>query len=158
MTRTLVAGFGNLLRGDDGFGVEVIRRLGAAGLAGDDVELLDVGTGGIRLAQELLSGYDRLVVVDAMTRGGTPGTLYVLAVDGVEASTDIDVHLAVPSRALAVAHALGALPTEVLMIGCEPDPASLDDVVLTLSPPVAEAASAAAARIGELLGAGRRHD
>ena len=25
--RTLIAGFGNVLRGDDGFGVEVIRRL-----------------------------------------------------------------------------------------------------------------------------------
>jgi len=27
MRRTLVAGFGNVLRGDDGFGVEVIREM-----------------------------------------------------------------------------------------------------------------------------------
>ncbi|MBC7893792.1 MAG: hydrogenase maturation protease [Cytophagaceae bacterium] len=50
MTRTLIAGFGNVLRGDDGFGVEVIRQLAARGIASASVELLDVGTGGIRLA------------------------------------------------------------------------------------------------------------
>ena len=52
MTRTLIAGFGNVLRGDDGFGVAVLRRLAERGLASESVELLDVGTGGIRLAQE----------------------------------------------------------------------------------------------------------
>ncbi|HEV2131682.1 MAG TPA: hydrogenase maturation protease, partial [Longimicrobiaceae bacterium] len=74
--RTLIAGFGNVLRGDDGFGVEVIHRLEAAGPAGDEVRLLEVGTGGLALAQELLAGYDRLIIVDAMTCGGAPGTLY----------------------------------------------------------------------------------
>ncbi|MBA3302597.1 MAG: peptidase M52, partial [Acidimicrobiia bacterium] len=29
MTRVLIAGVGNVLRGDDGFGVEVARRLDA---------------------------------------------------------------------------------------------------------------------------------
>src|SRR5262245_12004449 len=104
MPRTLVAGFGNVLRGDDGLGVEVVRRLSESGTA-SDVVLLDVGTGGIRLAQELLGRYDRLIIVDAMTRGGTPGTLYVLMVESVEAAGEIDMHLAVPSRALAVAMA-----------------------------------------------------
>jgi Ni,Fe-hydrogenase maturation factor len=36
---------------------------------------MEVGTAGIRLAQELLTPYDRLVIVDAMTRGGAPGTV-----------------------------------------------------------------------------------
>ena len=38
---------------------------------------MEVGTAGIRLAQELLTPYDRLIIVDAMNRGGAPGTVYV---------------------------------------------------------------------------------
>ena len=100
--RTLIAGFGNVLRGDDGFGVEVVRRLEREQL-GDDVHVIDVGIGGIHLAHELLSRYDRAVIVDAMTRGGAPGTLYVLEVTDVEPESRIDTHLAMPARAHAPA-------------------------------------------------------
>lgn len=147
--RTLVAGFGNVLRGDDGFGVAVVHRLGAAGLPGADVELMEVGTGGLRMAQELLTGYDRLIVVDAMTRGGSPGTLYVLEVESVEAALQIDMHLAVPARALSVAKALGALPHRVFMVGCEP--AEVDELTTDLSPAVRAAVEAALHRIQELV-------
>lgn len=150
--RTLIAGFGNVLRGDDGFGVEVLRRLDEAGFASDDVVLLDVGTGGIRLAQELLGGYDRLIIVDAMNRGGKPGTLYVLVVESVEVAGEIDMHVAVPSRALAVAKSLGALPKEVFMVGCEP--AEVDELEMRLSLAVANTVDPAVARVRELLAAG----
>ena len=107
--RTLIAGFGNVLRGDDGFGVEVVRRLGEDGLPAG-VDLMEVGTAGIRLAQELLTPYDRLIIVDAMARGGAPGTVYVTAVESVESAAEVDLHLAVPARALSVAKALGPCP------------------------------------------------
>ena len=107
MPRTLIAGFGNVLRGDDGFGVEVVRRLAERGWASDAIELLDVGTGGIRLAQELQTRYDRLIIVDATTRGGAPGSVYTLIVDGVRHTREIDMHTTIPSRALEVAQALG---------------------------------------------------
>ena len=107
--RTLVAGFGNVLRGDDGFGVAVIHRLQARGPAAG-VNVIEIGTAGIRLAQELLTPYDRLMIVDAMARGGAPGTVYVVAVERWRRPGEVDLHLAVPSRALAVAKALGALP------------------------------------------------
>ena len=148
--RTLIAGFGNVLRGDDGFGVAVIHRLEAERASlGDGVELMEVGTGGIRLAQELLAGYDRLVVVDAMTRGGVPGTLYVQEVDEVMAATSIDLHLAVPARALAVAQALGALPGRVFLVGCEPG--EVDELTLDLTPPVQEALADAVGHVRRLL-------
>ena len=107
--RTLIAGFGNVLRGDDGFGVEVIRRLQEREPI-SDVEVMEVGTAGIRLAQELLTPCDRLIIVDAMNRGGTPGAVYVVRVESVDAAGEVDLHLAVPARALAVAKALRALP------------------------------------------------
>lgn len=146
--RILVAGFGNVLRGDDGFGIEVLRRLSSEPLP-EDVELLEVGTGGLRLPQELLGGYDRLIVIDAMTENGAPGTLYVRAVDGVDAARDIDMHLVVPSRALMVARALDALPAEVFMVGCEP--AEVDDFVMELTPSVSDAVDAAVAAILDLI-------
>ena len=80
--RTLIAGFGNELRGDDGFGVEVVQRVHRRLGGRTDVDVLEVGTGGLQLAQQLLNPYDRLVVVDAMTRGGRPGTMYVLELIG----------------------------------------------------------------------------
>lgn len=149
MPRTLIAGFGNALRGDDGFGVEVIRRLRETSLPCGDVELMEVGTGGIRLAQELLTPCDRLIIVDAMLRGGEPGSVYVRGVESVEAITEIDMHVAVPARALSVAMALGALPGEVFMVGCEP--ASVDELLLELSPAVEAAVDTAIQRIRELL-------
>lgn len=149
MTRTLVAGFGNVLRGDDGFGVEVIKRLEREALP-DGVTLMEIGTGGIRLAQELLSPYDHLIVVDAMTRGGVPGALYTLQVDEVIEASEVDLHAAVPSRALSIAKALGGLPPLVHLIGCEP--LGVDDLLAEMSPPVREAVPRAVREVLGLIG------
>ena len=154
--RTLVAGFGNVLRGDDGFGVEVIRRLRESELPLADVELMEVGTAGIRLAQELLTPYDRLIIVDAMARGGAPGTIYVSEVDSVQAPGEVDLHLAIPSRALAVAKALGALPGRVFIVGCEP--AEVEELTMALTPAVGAAVDAALAQVRRLLAHGRPPD
>ncbi len=150
--RTLVAGFGQVLRGDDGFGIAVLHRLAERGVASADVELLDVGTGGIRLAQELIAPYDRLIIIDATTRGGVPGTVYCLAVDDVAPTREIDMHTTVPSRALEVAKALGPLPREIYLVGCEP--ASVDEWTTELSPVVAAAVDEAVRRVEELLRVG----
>lgn len=84
--RTLVAGVGNIFLGDDGFGVEVARRLAAEPLP-EQVEVADIGVRGVHLAYQLLDGYDTLVLVDATTRGGAPGTLYLIEPDGGAPST-----------------------------------------------------------------------
>ena len=53
--RTLVAGIGNIFLGDDGFGVEVARRLADEPL-GDHVDVGDFGIRGVHLAYEIASG------------------------------------------------------------------------------------------------------
>ncbi|MBA2457632.1 MAG: hydrogenase maturation protease [Gemmatimonadales bacterium] len=148
MCRTLIAGFGNVLRGDDGFGVEVIRRLEEAEPSRNGVRLLEVGTGGLGLAQELLAGYDRLIVVDAMTRGGPPGTVYVLEVEDVEPAVSIDLHLAIPARALAVARALGVLPPRIHLVACEP--AEVDELAIGLTAVVERAVPVAVRHVARL--------
>jgi hydrogenase maturation protease len=151
MMRVLVAAFGNELRGDDGFGIAVLRRLESteANRGPHEVRLLEVGTGGLWLAQELLSRYDRLIIVDAVARGTPPGTICVLKVDDVATAADVDMHLAVPSRALAVAKAMGALPAETFLVGCEAE--QTEELTLDLSPAVRGAVDLAALHVRALM-------
>lgn len=131
----------------------MVRRLGDDGGVGPGVELLEVGTAGIRLAQDLLTPCAFLIIADAMTRGGVPGTVYVLEVDDVEQVDRVDMHVAVPSQALSVARALGALPSRVVIVGCEPMEVDEMTCDLTgeLTPPVRAAVDVAVRRIHDLL-------
>jgi len=119
----LIVGFGNELLGDDGFGVEVIRRLAAKDFP-SHVHIMDVGIAGLHFVLQLMEGFDAVIVVDAVTHGQAPGTLYVFApseADGDLPSQDwIDPHVAEPAQALKLARALGVLPADVTVVGCEP--------------------------------------
>ncbi len=155
--RALVVGIGNVLRGDDGFGVEVARRLQALPDVTARAKVIEVGIGGIHLVQELMDGYDLLVIVDAVDRGGDPGRLYVLELDVPSAPSALeawerdltDMHEAVPSKTLIMARALSVLPARVLLVGCQP--ARTDAVEIGLSPGVERAALEAIDRIRLLL-------
>jgi hydrogenase maturation protease len=74
--KTVVLGVGNLLMGDEGVGIHVVRLLEAdSPPAGAD--LVDGGTGGFHLL-EYFDGYERVVLVDATIDGQPPGTVTVL--------------------------------------------------------------------------------
>ncbi|MDP9401576.1 MAG: hydrogenase maturation protease [Actinomycetota bacterium] len=141
MTRLLVACVGNPLRGDDGFGAAVAARLGSLPAG---VDLVETGIGGVALLQELMGGYDGLVLVDATDRGAVAGTVFVLEPEVDEPVHVPDVHLANPDRVLSLAKALGCLPPRVVLVGCQP---GADELGQGLSPPVARAVDVA---IGEI--------
>jgi hydrogenase maturation protease len=145
----LIAGFGNVLRGDDGFGVEVARRVAEEGGFTTPVDVIEVGTGGIRLVQALMDGYDRLIIVDAAARGKPPGTVSSLCVEGLPAAAAVDMHTAVPAQALGLAAALRVLPREVYIVGCEPE--QVDELTLDLSPAVRAAVGEAIAQVRRLV-------
>ena len=86
--KILVAGMGNILRGDDGFGIRVVEKLAEISKLPAGVEIYEAGIGGIALVQELMNGYDALVVVDAVEKGAKAGTLFV--VEPLEGETKID--------------------------------------------------------------------
>ena len=71
--RILIAGIGNIFFGDDAFGVEVVRRLAGRAMP-DGVRVVDFGIRGIDLAYALTDGCDVVILVDAVQRGGAPGT------------------------------------------------------------------------------------
>ena len=74
--QVLVAGVGNIFLGDDGFGVEVARRLATEDLPGW-VQVADYGISGMHLAYDLADGYDAAILIDAAPRGDKPGTVSV---------------------------------------------------------------------------------
>lgn len=150
--RIVVAAFGNELRGDDGFAIAVLRQLEARGAPHDGrhhVRLVEIGTAGLRLAQELLSPCDRLIIIDAVNRGRPPGNVCVLKVDDVSEASAVDMHMAVPSQALAMAKAMDALPPETYLVGCEA--AEVDELTLDLTPPVRDAVDRAVREVRALM-------
>jgi hydrogenase maturation protease len=118
--RILVAGVGNVFLGDDGFGSETARRLAREPIP-DGVKVTDYGIRGMHLAFDLLAGYEALVIVDALPRGGTPGDLVVLEVDREDLGTgEFDAHGMQPTAVLASLGALGGRLPRTFVVGCEP--------------------------------------
>ncbi|MFE3323603.1 hydrogenase maturation protease [Streptomyces sp. NPDC059176] len=157
--RTLVAGIGNIFLGDDGFGVETVRRLAGEPLP-DHVEVVDIGVRGVHLAYQLLDGYDTVVLVDATARGGAPGTLYVIDVgavggagNGEPGAGPIDGHRMSPDAVLALLGTLsagtgGTPPRRMLVVGCEP--ADVEEGI-GLSPQVTAAVPEAVRLVADLV-------
>jgi hydrogenase maturation protease len=150
MGRVLVAGIGNIFLGDDGFGVEVVQRLQPDSL-GAEVDVADFGIRGVHLAYTLADGqYDAAVLVDAIARGGAPGTLYTIEpdVDGEIEPDAADAHSLTPATVLAWLRRIGA-DCRVIVIGCEP--ASLDEM-MALSPAVAGSIDGAVELVRDVVG------
>jgi len=144
VTRVLVAAVGNVLRRDDGFGAAVAARL--TGLP-PGARVVETGIGGIGLLQELMAGWDGLVLVDAVDRGAEPGTVFLIEPDVAEAEHVPDVHLANPERVLMLARGLGCLPERLLLVGCQP--ADAERLGERLSRAVERAVPVAAAEVEE---------
>ncbi len=70
----LVVGIGNLLCRDEGVGVHVIQEMKSMRLPAH-IRLLDIGTSTLDLIHHL-EGVKKLIVLDAMKAGGSPGTVY----------------------------------------------------------------------------------
>lgn len=157
LPRILVAGMGNVLRLDDGFGVEAAIQLAKSDLPAG-VRVVEAGISGISLVQELLTGYDMLILLDAVDRGGEPGTIYVLepTIDDLgsyepSARADFlaDMHYATPQRVLILAKALDVLPPRVLIIGCQVT--TCDDLGTELSTAVRAGIQPALATVNRIL-------
>jgi hydrogenase maturation protease len=150
--KTMVAGIGNIFNSDDAFGVELARRLTKETLP-EGVKVVDYGIRGMHLAYDLLEvAPETTILLDAISRGDEPGTLYVLEigsghVPGIEPAS-VDAHGMTPDAVLALLDNLGGSPGRTLLVGCEP--VSTEDG-MGLSTPVAAAVDKAVGVVLDLL-------
>lgn len=161
--RILIVGIGNIFLGDDGFGVEVAHYLMNLTYP-PGVQVSDFGIRGVDLAYTLLDDYDVLILIDAIPRGGVPGTLYLIEPDlsgfnperGAEAGRNaLDAHSMDPVKVLAFARTLGANPCQTLLVGCEPTPFGSGELYaemqVGLSEPVQAAVDEAVKMVNSLI-------
>jgi hydrogenase maturation protease len=152
----LVAGIGNIFLGDDGFGVEVVRRLGNLQLP-DSVRVTDFGIRGFDLAYALQDGYETTILVDACPHGEAPGTLYVIEPDvsaGDAADTPpaaIEAHAMNPVSVLRMAQAMNIEVKKVLLVGCEPETLGGEEGQMGLSASVEAAVDEAVTLVESLI-------
>jgi hydrogenase maturation protease len=148
--RVLVAGVGNVFLGDDGFGVEVVRRLARTPLP-DWVRVADYGIRGLHLAYDLAGAdHELTILVDATVRGDEAGTIHVIELDTSKTTETpcLDAHGMQPDVVLNLLAWLGAAPGRVLLVGCEPE---VLDHRMGLSPVVEQAVGTAAGAVVDLV-------
>jgi hydrogenase maturation protease len=153
--RILVAGIGNIFLGDDGFGVEVVRRLAGRELP-EGVEVVDFGIRGLDLAYALQRDYELVVFVDATPRGQEPGTVYLIEPEiEDDGEVSLETHGMDPVKVIKLSRALGAGPTRTLVVGCEPQVVvsgeNYEDMLMELSEPVQAAVEEAVKLVESLV-------
>ena len=71
----------------------------------------------------MLDGHDFTILVDAVSRGGAPGTLFVIEpeINGNSAvRSEMDAHAMNPESVLQLARAMGTVRGRIVLVGCEP--------------------------------------
>jgi hydrogenase maturation protease len=122
-TRILIAGVGNVFHGDAGFGVEVARRLERHPLP-EGITVSDVGLRSLHLAYAMLDRPDLLLVVDAVRRGGEPGTIYLMDATELASAPPRNIPEArgmSMTTVVTAAWTLGGKAPPILLVGCEPE-------------------------------------
>ena len=132
----LILGIGNVLWADEGFGVRAVEALADRYRFPPNVRLLDGGTQGIYLVDQVRWA-EVLVVFDAVDYGLPPGTLK--RVVGAEVprflgAKKMSLHQTGFQEVLALADLLGEYPQHLLLIGVQP--VELDDFGGSLRAPV----------------------
>jgi hydrogenase maturation protease len=131
----LVIGIGNVLWADEGFGVRAVEALHEAYAFPGGVVLMDGGTQGLNLLEDVACSR-RVLVFDAVDYREPPGTLKVLRDAEVPAwgRAKISPHQTGFNDVLAHAALQGRAPERITVIGVQPE--VLDDFGGSLRPSV----------------------
>jgi hydrogenase maturation protease len=122
--KILIAGVGNILMSDDGFGPRVVEILSNKILP-DNVELRNFGTSSLFLASELIK-YKLIIFIDAIEIEGTPGALYRVDLKQDDMKMDessqlgLSIHDMGLDDLLKLSNVMGTLPKKMIVVGCKP--------------------------------------
>lgn len=121
----MIAGVGDLLRGDDGFGPTVIKKLGKIELP-SNVVVKDYGTSFFDLIFEL-ENFDEVIFVDALDFDGEIGEIRIVEPEGKKLSGEeiarfisTTLHEIELRKVIDLACSLNVLPKKFLIVGCKP--------------------------------------
>ena len=120
--RTAVVGVGNVLLKDEGIGVHVARALRQAiGPDRTDVNIIDGGTCPDTFL--LLEGVQKLILVDAVNGGSSPGSVYRFRPDDIpiEGRCITSRHQIDVLDGLNMMELSGIKPDDIVIIGVEPE-------------------------------------
>lgn len=131
---TLVLGIGNILWADEGFGIRAVEALNAEYRLPADVCVMDGGTQGLFLLPWVRNA-SRLLILDAIDYGLTPGEIRVIRDDDVPqylGAKKMSMHQTGFQEVLVSAQMLGEFPRQLALIGVQPE--LLDDYGGSLRP------------------------
>ncbi len=137
--KILVLGIGNILWGDEGFGVRAVEAFHRRFEAPANVTVLDGGTQGLYLVH-FVEEADYLLVFDAIDYGLEPGALKIVRDEEVPkftGSKKMSLHQTGFQEVLSAADLLGHYPQKLALIGCQP--LDLENWGGALTAPVQEA-------------------
>ncbi|TKJ29392.1 MAG: Ni,Fe-hydrogenase maturation factor [Chloroflexi bacterium B3_Chlor] len=120
--RVLVLGVGNLLLGDEGVGIHAVRELEGRALP-PHVDVVDGGTPGLDLP-DLISGYERVMIIDAVDAGAKPGTIFRFTPGDVTPKADafpLSLHQVEILKVLELATCLGQALPPIVVYGIQPE-------------------------------------
>ena len=118
----LVLGMGNILLEDEGLGIRALELLQRQYEFSSEVELLDGGTTGMGLLDQI-GGREHVLILDAVQTGDPPGTLKVLRDQEVPVYFGIRItpHQLGLSDVLATLELTGEQPGSVTVLGIVPE-------------------------------------
>lgn len=131
----LVLGVGNILLRDEGVGVHVVKAMEGMQLS-HEIKLIDGGTAALDLL-DVITNHSRVIIVDAVSAGSEPGTLYRFTLDDlpIKVMAISSLHQVDLLETLKMARHLGWAPEKVIIFGIEPKEVTWG---LGLSPEVAD--------------------
>jgi hydrogenase maturation protease len=152
LMKTIIIGLGNPILGDDGVGWRVAEEVKKKIPPDLSVTVEFLSLGGISL-MELLIGYERAILIDALASDREPGTVItssLMELPDVSAFHTTSAHDTSLQNALKLGKAMGAdLPEQVDVVGVVIDP--VYDFSENLSLPVSQAISKATQIVIDLL-------
>lgn len=130
--RITVLGVGNILFGDEGFGVRVVEKMQERYEFPQEVTLVDGGVLGLNLLGTI-SVADYLIVVDAIRNRGKPGDIHRLEGDQIPQRilAKNSLHQVDLLEALTLCQALDKVPKTVI-VGVEP--ADIETLQVEMTP------------------------
>ena len=117
----VVIGIGNTILTDEAAGVRVVEALERAYEVPPNVQLIDGGTSGMEMIEEL-SNLDILIVVDVVKTGAAPGTVVKISGDEIPVffRKKLSPHQVALPDVLACLELLDTMPKEIIVLGVEP--------------------------------------